>query len=595
MSSGSLIALFSHPNFDASLLFAYLFKTFAKGSDSAGIREYLINRMFSLSDVDVERYVPQIVCLLCHRGGSRLSSLEKFVLHRCNRSMHVALKFFWYVQSYVEDEGANVSTTGSFVRLLRSNCEMALVNGSDTESHDDAMDKVARSDYFTRVTQFVDRLMRISNTLRAVAVGERAQQLRERLQSLVSLPVYVPLWPADSPHFSVASLVANECVVLNSRDRVPYMVFMEVLRSEVPCSDQPNVHKHAEGIQTIMEKMKRETIEKTTTTTTEADLQPSIADQKALEKWMEKSAVQKESDETNRHSESWSERKARLARESAFSEDPHWNVCSFIVKYGDDCRQELLAVQLLGAIQRIYERAHLPLWISPHHQVLVVGKHAAIVETIPNVKSIHQHKKPAVNGDASISALFRSWYGEPSSQQYELAQKNFVESLAGYSAACYLLQFKDRHNGNILIDNEGHIIHIDFGFMLGQSPGGISFERCHFKLVREWVELMGGEQSDLFQYFKALLIKGFLELCRHRDEIVVLAEMMLVEGKTKQPISCLQPGQSVIDSLRTRFDVLGKTEEQLMQDVSDMVSTCLDATSTNLYDRFQFATNNILF
>jgi len=39
-------------------------------------------------------------------------------------------------------------------------------------------------------------------------------------------------------------------------------------------------------------------------------------------------------------------------------------------------------------------------------------------------------------------------------------------------------------------------VHIDFGFLLSNSPGkNIGFESAPFKLTREWVDVMGGTAS----------------------------------------------------------------------------------------------------
>ena len=54
---------------------------------------------------------------------------------------------------------------------------------------------------------------------------------------------------------------------------------------------------------------------------------------------------------------------------------------------------------------------------------------------------------------------------------------------------------QDRHNGNILLDAAGHVIHIDFGFMLSNSPGGVNFEAAPFKLTRELLEILGSNSE----------------------------------------------------------------------------------------------------
>lgn len=83
-----------------------------------------------------------------------------------------------------------------------------------------------------------------------------------------------------------------------------------------------------------------------------------------------------------------------------------------------------------------------------------------------------------------------------------------------------------RHNGNILLDSEGHIIHIDYGFMLSSSPRNLGFEWSPFKLTPELVEVMGGEYSDMFKYFKILLLKGMLSARKHNERIISLVEVM---------------------------------------------------------------------
>lgn len=87
-----------------------------------------------------------------------------------------------------------------------------------------------------------------------------------------------------------------------------------------------------------------------------------------------------------------------------------------------------------------------------------------------------------------------------------------MRSMAGYSLLCYILQIKDRHNGNILLDAKGHMVHVDFGFLLSNSPGNLNFETATFKLTKEYIDVLGGQRSKFFKQFENLMVKGFMAL-----------------------------------------------------------------------------------
>ena len=92
-----------------------------------------------------------------------------------------------------------------------------------------------------------------------------------------------------------------------------------------------------------------------------------------------------------------------------------------------------------------------------------------LIETITGAMSIHSIKKTLTSTFTDESGRTRTSYGtlkdhftqkfgKGRAVSYAVAQLNFIRSLAAYSIATYVLNLKDRHNGNILIDEEGHLV-----------------------------------------------------------------------------------------------------------------------------------------
>ena len=161
-------------------------------------------------------------------------------------------------------------------------------------------------------------------------------------------------------------------------------------------------------------------------------------------------------------------------------------------------------MQLISEIQQIFKLKKLPLWLKTY-EILATGPNCGLIDFINDAMSIDEIHKQTQN--QSLFNFYLQSFGKgKKTKNFRHAQNAFLYSLAAYSLVCYILQVKDRHNQNIMIDNEGHIIHIDYGFLLSNAPGkGLKFERAPFKLTEEFVNVIGGTKNKKFKLFRDLM------------------------------------------------------------------------------------------
>ncbi|KAL4891378.1 hypothetical protein BDV59DRAFT_68911 [Aspergillus ambiguus] len=278
---------------------------------------------------------------------------------------------------------------------------------------------------------------------------------------------------------------------------------------------------------------------------------------------------------------------------------------SAIFKVGDDCRQDMLALQMIAAFRSIFSSIGLDVWVFPY-RVTSTAPGCGVIDVLPNSISRDMLGREAVNG---LYDYFVSKYGGEDSIKFQEARTNFVKSMAAYSVISYLLQFKDRHNGNIMVDDAGHIIHIDFGFCFDIAPGGVRFERAPFKLTSEMVAVMSGTQvhahaggnsggplslpggshhptsTQPYRWFESLVVKAFLASRPYSSKLSHIVSLMLDSG-----LPCFKP--ETLKNFRDRF-VLDKSERDAAEYMRDLVRKSYMSVSTKGYDQFQLLTNGI--
>ncbi|XP_068031002.1 phosphatidylinositol 4-kinase beta isoform X1 [Anomalospiza imberbis] len=689
-----LLRLFESKLFDISMAISYLYN-----SKEPGVQAYIGNRLFCFRDDEVDFYLPQLLNMYIHMDEDVGDAIKPYIVHRCRQSIDFSLRCALLLGAYSSD--MHISTQrhsrGTKLRRLILSDELKPAGrrrelagaapgaGADTglspskrthqRSKSDATVSISLSSNLKRTAsnpkveseeeefssstesldkslapparlaperEFIKSLMAIGKRLATLPTKEQKTQRLISELSLLNhkLPARAWLPTAAFPHH-VVRVPHSQAVVLNSKDKAPYLIYVEVLECDnfdtasVPAripenrirstrsaenlpecgmgpeqragsfSTVPNYDNDDEAwsvddiveLQVELPEMHTNSCDNISQFSVD-----SITSQESREPvFIAAGDIRRRLSEQLAHTptafrrdpedpsavalkEPWQEKVRRIREASPYGHLPSWRLLSVIVKCGDDLRQELLAFQVLKQLQSIWEQERVPLWIRPY-KILVISADSGMIEPVLSAVSLHQVKKQS---QLSLLEYFRQEHGSANSESFLSAQRNFVRSCAGYCLVCYLLQVKDRHNGNILLDAEGHIIHIDFGFILSSSPRNLGFETSAFKLTSEFVDVMGGLDGDMFNYYKMLMLQGLIAARKHMDRVVQIVEIM----QQGSQLPCFH-GSSTIRHLKERFH-MNLTEEQLQLLVEQMVDGSMRSITTKLYDGFQYLTNGIM-
>ncbi len=99
-------------------------------------------------------------------------------------------------------------------------------------------------------------------------------------------------------------------------------------------------------------------------------------------------------------------------------------------------------------------------------------------------------------------------------------KERFAKSLAISSCLSYVLGLGDRHASNIMVSKSGHIVHIDYGYILENPIHSTIVNNPIIRISNEMIDFLGGWNSEYYDLFKNYIIKVF-DIIRLYSDIII--------------------------------------------------------------------------
>ncbi|CAH8832569.1 unnamed protein product [Trichobilharzia szidati] len=190
----------------------------------------------------------------------------------------------------------------------------------------------------------------------------------------------------------------------------------------------------------------------------------------------------------------------------------HHTHYQMIFKHGDDLRQDMLTLQLLRVMDRIWKEEGMDMCLTSYG-CFATGYEMGIIEAVRDSRTVMSIQGERLRSALQIdSTQLYKWLSQHAKQRarqmnqspfgensvYERMIRTFTMSCAGYCIATFILGIRDRHPDNIMVDSTGRLFHIDFGHILDnrKKKFGITRERVPFVLTKDFITVIARGNPD---------------------------------------------------------------------------------------------------
>ncbi|UJR14087.1 hypothetical protein I4U23_001083 [Adineta vaga] len=153
--------------------------------------------------------------------------------------------------------------------------------------------------------------------------------------------------------------------------------------------------------------------------------------------------------------------KGKPLKFTVVSEDNQTKTC--IYKHGDELLQDALCVSTMKEINSIFEEENIDAEVV-FYEVLPVDKTEGLIECVENAHSFREFTMADENNISKSSDALKQFV-----EQSPERRKNLVRTFLGFVISGIVFDLADRHDDNIMITDDGKILHIDFGCAFGQK------------------------------------------------------------------------------------------------------------------------------